>query len=160
MDLAKKWSGERIVRSETTPYEDPGISFEGDPGKTDPSQAKDCDINLILDRYIRTGVLPGVDANALYGDFSEPLDYQAALNTVIRAQEQFNALDPYLRKRFNNDPAEFLEFIGDKDNYAEAKKLGILDVKGPSDADRIIEAIKGANKPPLSSPPGGSEQTK
>lgn len=103
------------------------LSFEGDKGVTKQSDAKDCDINAIFKRYERTGQLPDmIVRDGSYGDFSEVPTYQEALNIVIRAKEQFMALDAGVRNRFDNDPAKFLAFATDEKNYDEMEKMGLL----------------------------------
>lgn len=39
--------------------------------KTDQSQAKDTDINVIVGRFLHTGTVPAPDQRPFYGDFSE-----------------------------------------------------------------------------------------
>lgn len=123
--LEKKWNGKRVVRDAYNTYVDPGLDCTGDPGMTDQSQAADCDVNKIVDRYMKTGVLPGTDVEGLYGDFVDVTDFQTSMNIVIRAQEQFDALDAKVRKRFGNDPSEFLAFCNDPSNAKELVSLGL-----------------------------------
>lgn len=40
------------------------------PTKTDQSQAKDTDVNLIVKRFTVSGTAPGTSAQPMYGDFS------------------------------------------------------------------------------------------
>ena len=103
--LHLKWSGPRVVRSETNRYEDPGIDFSDDPGLTDNSQAADCDVNQIIDRAMRNGgILPGVDIPRVYADVSNAVDYHAALNLINAAHEQFMSLEAKVRAKFKNNP--------------------------------------------------------
>lgn len=86
----------------------------------------DCDINNILRKYETTGVLPEViKTNPQYGDFSDVLSYEDSLNVVAMAQEQFSYLSAKVRRRFDNDPAKFLEFVDDPSNLEESYDLGI-----------------------------------
>ncbi|QXP08184.1 MAG: internal scaffolding protein [Arizlama microvirus] len=103
------------------------LSFEGDKGVTKQSDLKDCDINLIMRRYEKTGFLPDlIVKDGRYGDFSEVPDYQEALNIVKLADEQFGALDVEIRNRFENNPAKFLGFVTDPKNLDEIEKMGLL----------------------------------
>ncbi len=61
-----------------------------------------------------------------YGDFTGPSDYHTALNKIMDAEEAFSDLDSRLRDRFQNDPAQLLEFISNSENYEEALNLGLL----------------------------------
>lgn len=139
--LQKKWSGPRIVRDETNRWPDPGLDCSGDPGQTDQSQKDDCDVNVIVDRFMKTGVMPNMEGNPIYGDFASVPDYQNALDLVARAQEQFDGLDAKTRKRFDNDPLAFLDFVNDPKNTKEMIDLGLA-------TERKTEAPKAPQEPP------------
>lgn len=103
-------------------------------GKTRQEMLKECDINQVMKRFKKTGNLPDmIKLNPNFGDFSNVGDYHTALNTVIKAENQFNNLSAEIRKRFNNNPAEFLEFTANPENIPEMEKLGLLraDYKPP-----------------------------
>lgn len=70
-------------------------------------------------------------AKAQYGDFAAIPDYRDALNLVMDAQAQFMSLDASIRVKFDNDPAKFLDFIGNPANDADAVKLGLKAAKLP-----------------------------
>lgn len=95
------------------------------PGRTKSEFRESCDINYILDKYQKTSSLPTMKKEALYGDFATAPQYQESLNIILEAENQFQALDAKVRKRFHNDPAEFLEFTADPENSKEMIKLGL-----------------------------------
>lgn len=109
-------------------------SFKDRKTKTQQHMKEQCDINHIMKKYrnqdmavAALGRGPGT-----YGDFSNIVDYDTALNTVIQAENAFNSLDALVRARFKNDPQQLLEFIQDDKNYEEAIKLGLIErPKGP-----------------------------
>lgn len=151
--LERKWSGK------TEPYVD-GIDCSNDPGCTDPSGAQDADINNIVATFHKTGVLPNINVQGVYADVSNPMSYQDALQTVINAEKQFMALDAKTRKKFSNNPAEFLEFVDDPQNAAELVSMGLGTIvdKTPSPAAPVStggqpEALNQASKP-VSTPNG------
>ena len=92
----------------------------------------ECDINKIMDRYMRTGCLsdplnrmrPGT-----YGDFTEMGDYMENMNKIIQAREMFDALPAKVRERFGNNPGAMIDFVMDPSNQKEAIDLGLLEVK-------------------------------
>ena len=99
------------------------------------------DINNLVDRFLRTGEVPPVDSRAMYGDFIDvPESYQDALNAVLDAQTEFNALPSKLRQRFNNDPAELLSFLQDEKNIDEAIKLGLVEKPSSEPVEPAPEA--------------------
>lgn len=98
------------------------------PSKVQQNLKDRTDINLIMQKYQKTGLIDHVkDPNkADYGDFSEVQDYQSALNQVMEAQEAFMTLSAKVRKRFDNDPAQFISFMEDPSNEKEAQDLGLI----------------------------------
>lgn len=107
----------------------------------------ECDINNVLKRFERTGVIDHLNNHtAQYGDFLGYPGYQESMNAVIAANEAFAGLPSVIRKRFNNDPAAFLEFVQDESNLDEAVKLGIA-VKRPHEGSVADAAPEGAPAP-------------
>ena len=95
-------------------------------GLTKQSFMKDCDINAIIRKAVKNGGLPQmIHDNAVYGDFSNVVDYQTSLEVVSRATTQFAALPAHVRARFNNDPASFLAFANSEANVEEMIKMGL-----------------------------------
>lgn len=89
-------------------------------------QFKDeADINTIVNRFLKTGVLPTPNTFPQYVDFEGVFDYQSAMNLVRAADESFMRMDAKVRSRFNNSPQEFLEFFADPANAPEAIRLGL-----------------------------------
>lgn len=96
--------------------------------KTQQHFANDCNINKIMDKYNKTGVLDNLNPNKpLFGDFSEVVDYQAALNGVLQAQAAFADLPAKIRDKFGNDYTGLLEFVADEKNRDEAIALGLIE---------------------------------
>jgi phage internal scaffolding protein len=89
----------------------------------------ECDINNILRQFNVTGLLPEAPLSPRYGDFSGITDYHTAMNAVIAAEDGFMALPADLRARFQNDPAQLIDFLSDENNRSEAEKLGLLDAQ-------------------------------
>jgi len=96
-----------------------------------PSLAKqsfkdECDINRILIKFQKTGLLEHVNRYAgRYEDLGDVVDYQTAMIRVLEAQEAFESLPSSLRSRFDNDPAQFLDFVSNPNNADEMVALGL-----------------------------------
>lgn len=90
------------------------------------SAAEECDINTIVKRFGLTGQLPSGVRAPTYGDFTEVVDFQTAMNAIATARESFDTLPAHVRARFQNDPAAFVDFCSDDANRAEAVKLGLV----------------------------------
>lgn len=98
-----------------------------EPSMTKQADADSCDINKIMARYEKTGVLQHVALNpGFYADVSAVPDYQAALAIVESADSLFASLPASIRGRFDNDPAAYLAFVSDPANRDEMEKLGLL----------------------------------
>lgn len=96
-----------------------------DPSLTQQSFASEADINTIVDRFMKSGVLPTPSVMPQYIDFEGVFDYHSAMNVVRQADEAFMRLDARTRARFNNSPQLFLEFFADPANSEEAIRLGL-----------------------------------
>jgi len=98
----------------------------------------ECDINNILRQFNITGLLPESPLSPRYGDFTGIGDYHTALNRVIAAQDEFEALPAEIRARFGNDPAQLIEFLENSENRPEAEELGLVEKA----AAEVVEAAK------------------
>lgn len=96
------------------------------PTRTKQEFKSECDINHIVKRFNRDGVLTHVNANPQVFTEITDIDYRNALDTLIAAQSTFDALPSNVRERFANDPAKLLNFIQNSENYEEALKLGLV----------------------------------
>lgn len=100
-----------------------------------------CDINNIIAKYQKTGVLEHVNRyQGDYCDVATELDYRAAQDILIKAEDAFNSLPSSIRDRFANDPANFLSFVENPDNRPEMAKLGLLK-EGSDVADVPVDAV-------------------
>lgn len=87
---------------------------------------KDCDVNFIVQKFMKTGQMSHLNQNqGSYADVTGIKDLLDSMSTVTRAQQTFNSLPAVLRKRFGNSPVEFVNFLDDPKNDAEAVKLGL-----------------------------------
>ena len=112
----------------------------GEESLTRQSEADGCDINLIMERFNRTGKLPAMQSiPPKFGD-SRVVDYMTAQNIVKEAKEQFEALPSNVRKAFGNDPANFLDAIADQseENAQKLLKLGILVPRKESPEEMLL----------------------
>ena len=96
-----------------------------DPSLTQQQFKEDSDINTIVDRFMKSGVLPTPVNMPQFVDFEGIFDFQTAMNAVRAADENFMRMDAKVRARFNNSPQEFLEFFANADNTDEAIRLGL-----------------------------------
>lgn len=104
----------------------PGITYVGD-SLTQQHFKDECDINKIIERFTRTGLLPQYPGdNMEYGDYTSVASYHEAMTILANAQAQFDSLPSSVRDKFDNDPAKMLDFVSKQDNIEESVKLGLL----------------------------------
>lgn len=106
--------------------DDFAIIFE-EPSLTHQSMSEACDINNIMKRYEKTGIIEHVVTHkGDYADFSDSSDYLESLLKVTEAQDMFNSLPADIRAKFANEPANFLDFVDDPTNRPEMARMGLL----------------------------------
>lgn len=102
------------------------VDFSNSPSLAKQSFKDECDINKIMRRYEKTGVVDHLNKfNGDYGSFLGFEDYHTSMNQILAAEEAFMALPAKVRARFNHSPAEFLQFAQNADNHEEMVELGL-----------------------------------
>ena len=115
------------------------------PTLTEQNHKRACDINFLVNRYKETGSFgDNMRNDGEYVDASN-VTFHEAMNLVTKAQQQFDELPSHLRKRFANNPGEFLDFINDDNNIEEARKLGLIPPEGKT-AKEVREETPGLQK--------------
>lgn len=146
----------------------PAVRVQTDTGKvsrTKQSFAKVCDINNIMKQYQKTGLIDHVSTyNGDYGDFTNATDYHDSMNRILQADDAFSTLPAELRSRFQNDPSQFLDFVGDPANKQAMIDMGLSkpDVSSKSSNDEASMSSSDDRSDPkagkVSPPKSGSEQ--
>lgn len=112
--------------SEATGLEFTKADYEGEFSAQ--QQFRDeCDLNMIiagqvnvdLDRFNERA------SRGAYLDLASLPDFTGAMNIVREAEAAFADLPAHVRKEFDNDPGQFLDFIETGDR-AEFERLGLL----------------------------------
>ena len=127
----------------------------GEKSMTEQSHKKECDINNIMARYLKTGVLDHVAIHqGNYGDVSDIGSFQESLQRVMDCQQTFDTLPAELRAQFQNDPGLFMDYVLDPENEEGMRELGLLP---PSKPDGSGGAGGGSPEPaptdPAAEPP-------
>lgn len=104
------------------------------PSMTKQSHLAECDINNIVRDFTQHGMVTHINEKAAQGaflDLPDAIDYQASLEIARAGQAAFDQLPAQVRKRFDNDPAAFLDFLHDPVNRDEAIELGLVERPPP-----------------------------
>jgi phage internal scaffolding protein len=122
-----------------------------DQGVTKQSHKDECDVNQILARYERTGVVTHLAKGIpQFADVSQIGDYHSALEQVRQADEFFMGLPAKVRSAFDNDPALLLDAVHDPAQRDKLEKLGLLEIIPVKDVDSGSDATGVAATPPQS----------
>jgi len=96
---------------------------EGEISRTRQSDKEDADINVIVGRFLRTGVVPTGVRTPQSGDFTNVMDFKSAMNGIAVATEAFEALPSSVREKFRNDPSLFFDFCTERDDKGVLRNL-------------------------------------
>lgn len=89
------------------------------PSMTKQSLKDDADVNKIIKRYNKTGVLPNMNKlEAVYGEITSQ-DLQEALNKVDASFEAFSEVPSDIRAQFGNDAGAFIDFATNPENLKQ-----------------------------------------
>jgi phage internal scaffolding protein len=107
------------------------FSVMGD-SMTKQSFKRECDINVLLAKYRKTGFLDHLAKHqGQYADLPDGQSYHEAMNMILDAQESFMQLPSEVRNMFKNDPREFLDFVDDPANAEKLQDLGLAVIDSP-----------------------------
>lgn len=100
--------------------------FCPDDGMARQEFADECDINVLMSRYERTGVLNHYNAGApQYLDVTDVPDLARSFEILDAAETAFMRLPATVRREFGNDPIRFVEYASDPANVGRMREWGL-----------------------------------
>lgn len=105
------------------------VDFTKSKSLTVQSPTEEVDINKIMARVAKGQTVLTRIGEPFYGDVSEFGGLQEAYMKVQEVEDLFMQFPADTRERFDNDPINFVEFLEDPNNRAEAEKLGLVNKK-------------------------------
>lgn len=103
---------------------------KNEPSKTQQSFRDQVDVNNIMKKYEQTGeIYHKARQQGVYADLTKIRSYEESLLQIKQAESAFASIPAHIRARFQNDPAQLLKFLQDKNNYDEGVQLGLLNPK-------------------------------
>jgi len=97
------------------------------PGLTKQEFGADSDINNIMKRVVRTGIMPVLqNAQPVFADVSTMPDFAEALRRTTAATQAFQQLPAHIRHEFHNDARQLVAFLADEKNRNRAEELGLV----------------------------------
>ena len=108
---------------------------------TRQSEYPETTIDYYLKRYSATGLLgdPQRAAEARFEDVSEVMDYQEALNKVIAVKDAFMQLPAEERRKFGDDPNNWIQAEVAKQAEEAAKAAQLLQAKQAEEAAKAAQ---------------------
>lgn len=132
--------------------EGPTVDCSEDEILTEQSHKVDADINMIINRHTKSGTPIRPEVPLQFGE-ARPFDLQEAYHILDDSREAFMGLSAKVRKRFNNDVMQFIQFFQNPANRDEAVELGFIDPPPPPPPPPSTEA-----DPPASSSGGNPNE--
>lgn len=132
---------------------------------TEQSHQDECDINNILSRYQKTGVLEHTSEHQQNYGFASSQDFRESMEIIAKANSMFADLPSSLRTKFKNNPEIYLDFIQNPNNLDEMYKLGLatkppkvqkpqsipVHIENPDDLSKSTKHVK-SNKTEVEKP--------
>lgn len=107
---------------------DPVYAPVGEEDKTQQHFRDECNINQIIAKYNKTGIIQHVSRNRQrFGEFMDLADHAINLDKVAKAQQSFDQLPSAIRNEFGNSITGFFEFIKKPQNKQQCIDWGIFD---------------------------------
>lgn len=123
----------------------------GGPSLTDQSQAKLTDVNVIMDRYTKTGQLTHLrQQQGIFEDVSQIQGLHEAFEAVEFAKDSFNSLPAKIRAHLGNDPTKLVGFMTDPKNQDVLMEYGLIKKSAAFEAAQTAKAEK--KSPPPAEP--------
>lgn len=125
------------------------VVFDESEGRTKQAMRDECDINMIMKKFIKTGAVE--HGNKFAGDYgyASSVSFHDAMNLISKGESMFSELPAAIRIRFNNDVPSFLDFVQDPANAEEMVSLGLSE---PGESEASIDA------PTRQEPPAGVKE--
>lgn len=90
------------------------------------------DINIIMETYVKTGMLPNYSSTPLlYVDEVNKPSFEEVHNTVAKARQHFDTLPTALKNELGNDYRMFEPWLSNPENAQRAEKLGLISIHKP-----------------------------
>jgi len=97
------------------------------------------DINNILAKYSRTGVLPNKDRQAHYLDLSQSIDFAQMQDKILYMNEMFMELPARVRADLRT-PEEFYQSFQSEDGLKRLEYLGVISKKELATKSAVAES--------------------
>lgn len=101
-----------------------------DESKAQQHGKEEADINVIVNRFLKTGTMPQIPLPPSYANYEGEFNFQDAMNIIAAGKQSFMGMDAEVRDAFRNDPARFVEtidrWLAEEDPQQKEQNLEIM----------------------------------
>jgi len=126
------------------------------PTLTKQSFRDECDVNMIVRKFERTGELPVGPAAATYADVSNTPDFQNQMDRIAHVRSEFDDLEVHQKMAFNNDPEQLLAALDDPNQLGLLRDLGLVEGEAEPKPTPPVPTASPEAPTPESEPPDSS----
>lgn len=143
------------MMSDSFVHHDPVDLICDDDGMTRQEFKDECDINVLLAQYEKTGVLNHYNLNdPQYLDVTDVPDLQRALAIYQSAETAFMSLPATVRRDFDNDPVKFADFAANPDNLDKMREYKLAPPKAGDPEPMRVHVVNARPAAPGGVAPG------
>ena len=116
------------------------------PSLTKQAHRDECDVNKIIAKYRKTGVIEHLNNNPQNFDYAPGVDFQEAVELVQQGEDQFNQLPASIRTQFDNNTSDFVDFVSNPANHEEMIKMGLIVPTASQMPENVSEDVSEQNE--------------
>lgn len=158
--MARPKVRDAFKRDRVQAYKVPGDSM------TEQHHARACDVNTIMAKYLKSGVIDHIKQyEPQFGDVSN-LDFKTSMDQVAAVKSEFHNLPAFVRDHYKQDPGAYLDAVSTEEGIEELRKLKPPGQKYDRDGNREVPentptepSSDGAKKEPAQPAPDGDAVT-
>lgn len=115
------------------------ILFDNKSSLTEQHHGETVKIHNILKQYQNTGFVQHVAARSpQFADMTSAPDFYEAQVIIANANSMFEEIPATIRKEFDNDPGQFLDFISNPENKEQIEAFGLDSSHIPEDYQKPL----------------------
>jgi len=118
--------------------------------RVEQSHKDEVNINNIVKRHGMDLITKTAQLQQFTYDDNPNNDFQETMNAILQAEKSFSSVPSDIRKKFDNDPAKFLDFIHNKDNQQQLVDWGLANA--PETVSPVEVIVTNSETPPVTPP--------
>jgi len=118
--------------------------------RVEQSHKDEVNINNIIKRHGMDLIAKTAQLQQFTYDDNPNNDFQESMNAILQAEKSFSSIPSDIRKKFDNDPAQFLDFIHNKDNQQQLVDWGLANA--PEKVSPVEVIVTNSETPPETPP--------